>query len=82
MPDVEQVKPQDAALRNSPKGAKPAQRDEPGHKTANAALAADTAGDESACYWNNNKYSDGGQVCDSHRRFECWNGKWVDAGDC
>jgi len=81
MPDVEQVQPQDPALRNSPKGAKPAQGNEAG-KAAHAALAANAAGGGSACYWNNNKYSDGGQVCDSHRRFECWNGKWVDVGDC
>ena len=34
------------------------------------------------CYWNDKKYSDGATVCDNHRRYECWNGKWAEIGDC
>lgn len=66
----DQVKPQDSSLRNSPKTE---ERDE--------TAAAEAVGD-GYCYWNDKKYSDGGTVCDNHRRFECWRGKWVDIGNC
>ncbi len=70
MADVEHVKPQDYSLRNSPKS-----------KLSTGEMRSAFA-QGAACYWNDKKYSDGGQVCDAHRRFECWDGKWADIGDC
>lgn len=64
------VKPQDASLTNSEKVAGEDQ-----------AASLDAVGDGS-CYWNDKKYSDGGAVCDNHQRFKCWNGRWVDIGNC
>ena len=64
------VKPQDAALRNSTKVGGEAE-----------AAGLELAGD-GFCYWNDKKYSDGGTVCDAHQRFKCWNGRWVDIGNC
>ena len=64
------VDPQDASLRNSPGAASEAE-----------ALALELAGD-GFCYWNDKKYSDGATVCDNHQRFKCWNGRWVDIGNC
>lgn len=66
----EHVKPQDPSLKNTPKGATPS-----------GEMGMAPAGDGS-CYWNDKKYSDGGTVCDAHQRFKCWNGKWVDIGNC
>jgi hypothetical protein len=68
----DQVKPQDASLRNSAKVASEEQVPE---------QALDLAGD-GFCYWNDKKYSDGGTVCDNHQRFKCWGGHWVDIGNC
>ncbi|MBR0552405.1 DUF1496 domain-containing protein [Stakelama marina] len=67
---TEDVAPQDPALKNSDKAA---QKDE---GVAKAAMSG------AICYWNDKKYSDGATVCDNKRRYECWNGKWVDIGDC
>ena len=67
--DTEHVTPQDAGLRNSAKA---------DTRSEEAFLAAEQA----VCYWNDKKYSDGSTVCDNHRRYECWNGKWAEIGDC
>lgn len=67
----EHVDPQDPAKENSPKSAS---------KSAPAALAGGSG--DGFCYWNDKKYSDGATVCDARRRYECWNGKWVDVGNC
>lgn len=67
----EQVEPQNPDLRNSSKGEKP----EAGMESM-AALAHEP------CYWNEKKYSDGATVCDAKRRYECWNGRWVEIGTC
>jgi hypothetical protein len=73
MDEDEQVQPQEPQSRNSEKvseaGAGP--RD-----------ALDTFGMHEPCYWNDKKYSDGASVCESHIRYECWNGKWVEIGQC
>ena len=67
--ETEQVDGQDPRRRNSEKVAgKPP-----------LSLLADA---EAICYWNDKKYSDGATVCDNHRRYECWNGKWAELGDC
>ena len=68
--DDDQVKPQDSGLRNSEKG-----------EQGNGEEALAAAGD-GACYWNDKKYSDGATVCDSGQRYKCWNGRWVDIGNC
>ena len=67
----DQVKPQDPALRNSPRSAEIAG----GDSALGIAAAAD-------CYWNDKRYSDGATICDSGQRFKCWNGRWVDIGNC
>lgn len=65
------VKPQGSEMRNSPKV-----RDKAG-ATTEAAMTG-----HAECYWNDKKYSDGATVCDSHTRYECWNGKWLEIGMC
>lgn len=65
------VKPQGEKMHNSPKV-----RDRAGDATE-AAMAG-----HAECYWNDKKYSDGATVCDSHTRYECWNGKWLEIGMC
>lgn len=67
---IEHVAPQHHGAANSPRIA--------GTDTKRTeALAGD-----GFCYWNDKKYSDGATVCDNHRRYECWNGKWAEIGDC
>ena len=63
----EAVAPQNSALKNSP-------------IVPNQSQMA--ASDEKICYWNDKKYSDGAQVCESGQRHKCWSGKWVDLGNC
>jgi hypothetical protein len=65
------VKPQKADLQNSPTVA---------DKSNDAALMALLG--HAACLWNDKQYSDGATVCDAHRRYECWNGKWLEIGMC
>lgn len=65
------VDPQDPALNNSPKAP----------RESGAEAAAALAGHQ-ACYWNGTQYSDGATVCDSHIRYKCWDGRWVDIGRC
>jgi len=64
----EPVAPQNSTMKNSP--------------IASGQLNEMTATVETVCYWNDKKYSDGAQVCESHQRHKCWNGKWVDIGNC
>lgn len=72
MSDEEHVQPQRPGTHNSSKMKKSEAGDRSG---ADTLMAQD-------CYWNDKKYSDGGAVCDSNIRYECWNGKWVDVGQC
>ena len=67
----EPVNPQNVSLKNSPTVAR-----------NSVDLNSITASAEVVCYWNDKKYSDKGVVCDAHRRYECWNGKWADIGNC
>ena len=71
MEEEDQVAPQDEALNNSPKASQ-----------AEAEAASDALAGDGFCYWNDKKYSDGATVCDSGQRHKCWNGKWVDIGNC
>lgn len=73
MPDHEHVSPQDPGLENSPTVSK----DEAGERPQ-----LNTFGMHEPCYWNDKKYSDGATVCESHRLYECWNGKWVAVSQC
>jgi hypothetical protein len=70
MSEEEHVKPQNLDLQNSEKL--------PG-SARDLELAA---GGDGFCYWNDKKYSDGAMVCDTHQRYKCWSGKWVDIGNC
>ena len=72
MDELEHVDPQDPSLTNSPTGGK--QDDE--------ALESAAALRGEACYWNDKKYSDGASVCDNKIRYKCWNGRWVEVGQC
>lgn len=76
---IEHVEPQDSHRHNSP-------RSEGSGVDLGASAAVDKASLESAghaaCYWNDKQYSDGASVCDSHIRYKCWNGKWVEVGQC
>lgn len=67
----EPVEPQTDELRNSPI----AELREPAAVEATTFAALE-------CYWNDKKYSDGAAVCDAGHRYKCWNGRWVDAGNC
>lgn len=69
--DDEHVPPQDPGLPNSPKAA----------SKDDAGVEMEAFGHE-GCLWNDKKYSDGATVCDSHTRYECWNGRWVEIGLC
>ena len=69
MADEDHVEPQDESLRNSAKT-----KIRPQGETFGLA--------DTACYWNDKKYSDGASVCDAHQRYKCWSGKWVDIGNC
>ena len=69
MADEEHVSPQDHDLRNS-------------EKTATRPHAEAFGVTDTACYWNDKKFSDGATVCDTHQRYKCWSGKWVDIGNC
>lgn len=69
MDDEEHVDPQDPGRRNSARA-----------KEGDA--GASTLGLGEGCYWNDKKYSDGAAVCDAHIRYKCWNGKWVEVGQC
>lgn len=64
----DKVAPQDAVRRNSPVAG--------GADGEHEKMLAE------ACYWNDKKYSDGATVCDAGQRYKCWNGKWVDIGNC
>ncbi|WP_375398800.1 hypothetical protein [uncultured Sphingomonas sp.] len=68
----EHVPPQNPASRNSPKAA----------AKSPDAPTLDAAPGHADCFWNDKKYSDGSTVCDAGQRRECWNGKWVDIGNC
>jgi len=70
MQEDDHVDPQDAALNNSRKASE---------EEAGAHMQGLAAAD---CYWNDKRYSDGATVCDNHQRFKCWNGRWVDIGNC
>lgn len=65
----EAVAPQNSLMKNSP-------------MVSSEAAAATTEPADQICYWNDKKYSDGAQVCESGQRHKCWNGKWVDIGNC
>ncbi|MDR7155367.1 hypothetical protein J2W40_002194 [Sphingobium xenophagum] len=69
---ITQVEPQDASQENSPKASKG--QGEEGSFMEDAGHAS--------CKWNGNEYSDGGVVCDSRLKYKCWNGKWVEIGNC
>lgn len=69
--DTEHVPAQEPGGRNSEKW-----------KRDDAEAAGLIPGMNEPCYWNDKKYSDGAAVCDSHIRYECWNGKWVEVGQC
>ena len=69
---AEKVEPQKVSMRNAPK----VTAESVGF---NASVASTSEG---VCYWNDKKFSDGSSVCDSHQRYKCWSGKWVDIGNC
>jgi hypothetical protein len=72
MQEDEHVEPQDGSRNNSPKSG-----------SGDEGVAAfDWGTGHEACYWNDKKYSDGATVCDAHIRHKCWNGKWVEIGQC
>jgi len=73
MDDEDHVEPQDAGRENSPKVSK---------ADAGARPTTEAFGMNEPCFWNDKKYSDGAAVCESHIRYECWNGKWVEVGQC
>jgi len=70
MSDDKHVEPQDQSLRNSDKSDRSDEK-----------FGLELSGD-GFCYWNDKKYSDGATVCDAKMRYKCWNGKWVDIGNC
>ena len=70
---TEHVEPQQIERHNSPRIAS---------KTVATQAATESLAGDGFCYWNDKKYSDGATVCDNRRRYECWNGKWAEIGDC
>ena len=71
---TENVEPQDPMLQNSPKVA--------GGNKAAAEANLEALSAHRPCQWNGKEYSDGGTVCDSHIRYKCWDGKWLEIGMC
>jgi hypothetical protein len=69
MEDEDYVEPQAPNRENSPK----VKEQDAGPRTQSMGQG---------CYWNDKKYSDGAAVCESHIRYECWNGRWVEVGQC
>lgn len=67
-----QVDPQNPTLDNSPKVS----------GQVGAGKRDDEFAGHASCKWNGNEYSDGGVVCDAHVKYKCWNGKWVEIGNC
>lgn len=70
MTDIPHVDPQDSALDNSPRVAGPVPED------------AKALTGHASCLWNGKEFSDGASVCDNRIRYKCWDGKWVEVGQC
>ena len=77
---TEEVSPQSPHLRNSPI----IQRRPGDESVAGMEFQARGAPGHASCMWDGKEYSDGGSVCDkeSHTKYKCWNGRWVDIGNC
>jgi hypothetical protein len=84
--EIEQVSDQDPELANSPIEE---ELDNSGLGLAAAdadaadADAADADTDAVYCKWNGEDYSHGAEVCNNHRIYACFNGKWFrGVGSC
>ena len=76
----EPVGPQNPDLPNSPILQRAGE--EQIHQDRN--LRASVAPGHASCMWDGKEYSDGGAVCEkeSGTKYKCWNGRWVDIGNC
>lgn len=78
--NVQEVNPQNPQLQNSPI----IQRGSGAGTYGNEEYEAQLNPGHASCMWDGKEFSDGGVVCqkESRTKYKCWNGRWVDIGNC